>query len=473
MDWILLGKVVVTLFALAGGIATVMRRADWLFCLFLVSTGFGGFYIYAGTIWQPYKVVGLWALSYILFLDQRWIKRLKGPEALLWWASLFWLLIACGLGYLIEAPIEETSLELQGKALRPLVQWYAYASALCLVPLAVLGLACRHARRRLFEVYVVTGAVVCLGGYVQWLSFRMGFEFMPIVRLNGETQIGAFAVGQQVVQRVNSFAGEPKGLGLFLMPLFWIALLGRTAPARERRWWASYWFAAAVGLLIVLTYSTAALIAMVLSAFLMVVLLGSGMRRLLVPLGLLAALGAGFALLSPGAASDGEFLETLRARTVDRLDESLGERLETEALDYMTEEKPYLLPSGLGIGMYSYHLPGLRHAWGVEPIDSGWVTWLLDIGLIGTFLLAGFFAVVFMRSLRRMPGADRGERAHIACILAALLAAACMNAGTGAILQMMLWTGAALAYAPKKHIYASPVRPRSTLSSFVQFRPPV
>lgn len=447
MKWFLIGKVVVALFGLAGAWSVLKRRPDWLLFLFVTGSGFMGFYFPAGTNWTAAKVVGVWLIIYVVFLDHRWMRRLKGLNGDLWWALVFWVLIASALAYVVEAPIKDESYGLQGPALRPLVQLYAYLSSLAIVPLALCVLTSEHMRRRFLDVYAAAGLVLCAGGVVQLASFQLGFDFMPIVRLDGSEQTAQFYYGGEVVKRIYSFSGEPKGLSAFLLPLFFVALVGAVERQRFGRWWSRWWFVCLVGGILLSTYSTSALLAMVIGgAFLGIVVGGFGRKLLLAGIFVSAAflvVTASEDTLVGDSASD--FVSTMRFRTVDRLGDTIDERLETKGLAYVWNDRPDCLAAGLGLGMYTYHIAGLRHSFGIEPIDSGWVTNLLDLGFVGLLLIVAFLGSVLRTALKLMAYIKGVNRVVIACAVAGLLGAAALHAGTGAFTFLMIWSGLVIA----------------------------
>ncbi|MGR9072537.1 MAG: hypothetical protein ACU833_05660 [Gammaproteobacteria bacterium] len=443
MDWILLGKMVVILFALAGAVATLARRPDWLLSLAVASMGFGGFYVAAGTLLFPVKVVSMWVLFYLIFIDRRWIARLRIVGMNCWWLLVVWLVVAGMLGYLIEAPIADVSSGLQSKAFRPVVQIYGYFSTLSLLPLALVALTSDKDQRRFLNRYALSVAVVTLGGYLQLASFSLGFEFMPIVRLNGELQIAQFYFEWQAVQRIYSFAGEPKQLAVFLLPFFFISLVSSTGQALfeyKKEWWANVYVAAGVGLLVILTYSSAALIAMALAALIVILLGELRVRNLVFKMGLVAMFMIVANMVLQGSQGV-DLFESIYERSVGRLEREIDQRFETQALYYLWDENWGLLPVGLGLGMYNYHIPGLVHRMGIEPIDSGWVVVLLDFGLVGACLFAWMLMFLTKNVLAGLNGLVRAERTRILAMYAGLISAVVLNAGTGALPQLMLWSG--------------------------------
>lgn len=447
--------VVAVLWALLSVWAVLKRRPALLALLLLVGLGLGNFGHYAaGTIWFPAKITTYVSLVYVAAVDLRWVTALKRGPGVLWWAVAGSVWLAVVAAVVIGPGDAGAGGGLQGAVLRPIVQGVSYAAFLALLPLGWLVLQERSSIDRLMHGYFGAVAVVTGIAVVQFFVVRAGGTFLPILRpgTSHVSEVAAFSVGGAQIPRLYSVAGEPKALAIFLLPALFgqISLLG-TRRSEGRPWWARPAFAVLVGVVFLLTFSTAALIAFVLGTALLVLFVFPGVRASpLRTAGFGAVILAASLLVVPastggGAASLGEedlVARTLEARTVGQIDRV--QRRELAGLRYVWEERPEALWFGLGPGMYNFHLPDLVHSQGVEPYDSGWVVLLLDLGLVGLSLFAALIAWLLARAVSLLRRRDRARLGFTALAVGGLVGGSVLHLGTGALDVTMLCGGLVL-----------------------------
>ena len=91
--------------------------------------------------------------------------------------------------------------------------------------------------------------------------------------------------------------------------------------------------------------------------------------------------------------------------------------------------------------MYNYHLPLPRHGRGVEPIDSGWVVILMDLGILG--LLFFLFLLNNISKLRNFN--KHYNNIYLNSYLIGAIVAFLAHIGNNALYQIFLFLGLALA----------------------------
>ena len=118
---------------------------------------------------------------------------------------------------------------------------------------------------------------------------------------------------------------------------------------------------------------------------------------------------------------------------------------EAQALQLITIDSPEYLPFGFGLGMYNFHLPGLISSSGIEPIDSGWIVLLMDVGAIGVATLIYIVVKLVASALLRL-NKTRGLGAiTLRSFASALIASCLLHLGSGALPSIMIWIGATTA----------------------------
>ncbi len=441
-------------FMLVGAIFTVRKRPDLLLGAALASFGFGGLWVLAlGSLWMPSKILGLWSLGYVVVIGRHWTKALRGTSATLFLALAFWVLVGCFLAYALPLSAAAPSEGTQGTTFRPAVQLLGYLTALSFVPLALEASRCPGALERILSIYAATAILIAAIGIYQFIALRLGLGFMPIYRPHGfHSEAAAFSVAGQVIYRVYSLAGEPKSLGVFLLPYTIIGIMLAPFPrAVLPAWWNRRVFTALTGTVCVMTYSTALLLALALSFVIAVALVLKGPFRLLVftlfSIMALSLLAGGFPTGSDYETRQTESLgEIIYTRTVDRLAEESAERFEAYALDLLVNVHPENFLTGFGLGMFIFYIPGLIHGSGMEPIDSGWITVMMDIGGIGAAVLVLFIFTISIGVLKSAAVNCDRERILAQAVVGALMGCGALHLGTGALMPIMIWAGICTAF---------------------------
>ena len=435
-------------FFVLGALFTVQRRPDLLLATALASLGFGGLWVVAlGSLWMPIKIIALWSFCYVVVFGRYWLKALRGPAALLLMILAIWIIVSCLLAYTLPLPSETAPSEgTQGTSLRPAVQLLGYLTALSFIPLAIEASRQPGALMRILSIYAASAIAIAAIGIYQFVALRIGLGFMPIYRPHGNhNEAAAFQVAGQVIYRVYSLAGEPKSLGVFLFPYPTIGII--LAPLSRSIlpvWWNRRIFTALTGIVCVMTYSTALLIALAVTCFAALALVLTGPSRYLVftLLGLTALVLWGALADSPYQdTSTGTLIDIVYERTVDRLADEASERLEAYALDLLINVYPGNLLTGFGLGMFVFYIPGLIHGSGIEPIDSGWITALMDVGAIGTGLLVLLVLQISQRTLAGLKKHKKHDQYLARASVGALIGCCALHLGTGALVPMMIWGG--------------------------------
>lgn len=440
--------VVASLFIVAGGLCVIRGRADQLFGLGLVSLGFGNFWIFAlGSIWLPFKIVGIWNFVYIAVASGRKIRETQISLKSIYHILVILTVFGCVLGYTIPVPGELAGTTgTQGAVLRPAIQFLAYLIAFSYFPLAREAARFEGSFERIVDYYAAAAILVALVGLYQFVALKLGLGFMPIYRAQGfeSRSIAAFAYGDAVVQRLYSLAGEPKSLGIFLTPF---VVMGIALAFRERRvfprWWNRKIFFLIAAFVDIMTYSSAVLIALGVIAIALALLDSRGWIRVAAVVAVFAILAGNTVMTGNSANHPQGGVETLEnlvyARTVDRVATEYQERNETAALELLWEHPEYAL-AGVGLGMYPFHLPGLYFGTGIEPIDSGWVVVLMDLGLLGgVFLGLLVWRVIFTALGQASCAPPDAVRLQLSALC--VLANAALLLGTGSFVPLMMWSG--------------------------------
>ena len=449
MNWYLLSYAVLTIFAMAGALAAFARRPDWLLALAVVAPAFGGFNVYAlGTVWFPIKVVTAWCLVFLLGVLISTPSKIQWPGKSLWTVLMIYICLATIVGYIVVPPLAEgTPTGLQSLAMRPAVQAFTYVSLAALVPIAILAVKSHAAAISFWNIYALAAVFSSFVGLTQIIMLSMGVPFMPILRMHGDHSLAAtFSHGGEVVYRLYGFAGEPKALAAFMLPITLASALASCEERAVRPWWGAPHFVCLFMAVTILTFSTAAFIGLAIAVVILVVFVHrlQRYRRRFAQMLLIAALSLG-AIQLLGQNSGGQFdlMGLIEDRSVVRVQDQWLDRPEAAALNYLVFDRPDLSLFGVGLGMFNFHVPGLFWSRGTEPIDSGWIVSLMDLGLVGTILLA----IIIIRSIVSLFLTANFAPRHwglvvLACA-GAMIAAASMHSGWGVFGYLMLYLGIA------------------------------
>ena len=453
MNWEIICKAVLVIFAVASAFALASGRADWLVWLLVAGLSLGNFNWYAGTIIDPPKIVTAFGLVYLALNWGETTGRVRASGGSIIYACSLFVGVSIAAAFLIQRPdIPVRSSGLQSVALRPFVQAYSYCSFLGVFLLVLTALTDKRKISLFCDVYV--GCALCSSAVaaVQLLMLQSGREFMPIMRWNAtHSEMAAFAASGTLVPRLYAFAGEPKNLAAIALPAVFMVL---TALATEgwRPWWARWWVLGVVSSAFLFTFSTAAFISFALGLALLVPVAGSeGAWKLMslyaiVLLLCASAIAIDHVLVSrarrDATTTRPSLVEILYARVVGRVAEEGNDTPEHEGLEYLFEEEPIGLLAGLGPGMFAFHTD---RTWdkGIDPIVSGWVSMLVDLGIAGTGLWLIWLWGICRRNLlwiRATRGRDDFSGTGVV-LLASLGGAICLNAGILAHLFICMFAG--------------------------------
>ena len=267
----------------------------------------------------------------------------------------------------------------------------------------------------LVRTYLWSVAILAVIGWFQIIVwYGTGNNPLPIGALNHwlggstlEVREGTFDFGALAIYRMNSFAGEPRGMGAALvLAMLIIQAIVLTAPRVDARKWGPLWmffFASTLA-----TYST-------LSAFLWAIgtvvevatpwLLGVRLRRSvgqLLATVLVIVVPIGLAVVAAEARGI-PVIDLLSERTVQRIDENGAvEDFDLAIVDYFTAH-PADAILGLGLGnahLYAgdYLLPEFKiYAEGnVFIAKAGYLKTISEIGFVGLLLFVVWYTVLLL-----------------------------------------------------------------------------
>ncbi|MEJ5232954.1 MAG: hypothetical protein WHV64_12195 [Geminicoccaceae bacterium] len=441
MEWEFIAQVFVMATAMATLIVVLLGRSDWLLWLTLFSFGFGGFNVYAAqTVWFPEKIVMFGVLVHVA-IHIRAVLRAASPslrvQLLL---LLIWVAVSLTAINVIEAPLARDYVDgLQGSVWRPFVQAsnYLMYAGLVLLP----GIAIRSANdcKNFWKVALVFAIILVAGGVVQIGLTLLGIPFMPILRFHGEhSLLAAFEYADTVMWRVYSFAGEPKALASFLVPvLAAVAMAG--ASDQSPGWFRSRLLLMGVATILLLTFSSSGLIGFALAVPILQVVIMRSNAGYLFRLGHLFAVLA-IAVLGASVLLGFDVLQLVQFRTVGRLEAEWGERPEREVLEYLFGD-PALLLTGVGPGMIVFHVPGFHYGSGIAPLESGWLTHLAELGIIGLALHFAIVAGAALRARSALPWAPDHAKPFLLAAVGALVGASCVHLGWNVLRLICLFLG--------------------------------
>ena len=446
--------------ALVAGVFCILsRRSEWLLALLIAGTGLAGFKIpFLGIIWSPDKVILLCCLVGVL-TNTTMQQQMVSPRAFGNFAVVVLLVMAWGLvsAILFEAPIDTAGVGLQSKFWRPIVQTYHYATYCCAFVLTASTLCTLPRISRFINRYLAVVIASAVVGYVQLAAYGLGLPFLPIQRGYSESESAVFTnVAGEATYRLYGVAGEPKNLAALLLPVIvaLLVILATRCPRPGLLKWAGAWVLLITPVFF-LTFSTAALLAFAL-AIGGLMLVSTQLKRspliqyffvlgLLSPAALLAASAAGIDL---GQGSEVSYARILFDRTIGRITREGADVPEGRVLFHLLNTQPDSFVTGLGPGMYVFHVPGMIGALGVQPVRSGWLVLLFDYGLIGVAAIAIAVYVLIRRAARKCRAMSTQNQLHYALQIVAmggLLGAACMTAGVATWTSLSLFGGLAWA----------------------------
>lgn len=426
-------------------------KRDWwsLLGLLIVSFGMNSFTALAGTLWFPYKVV---MFPIVIFSFQHstipFARKILTPY-------YFILAISVLTAFVTQPSVPGTTF-LQGPMMRPIVQAYTYASMALMVPFIIWVVNNEERLYKSLHLYYRLSEIAILIGVIHFIFIAAGMEFIPILRPGGEANTeAAFGVQDTSVNRIYGLSGEPKTLATFIFPYVFISLYNYLEKNYNRSRTYHLITLILATLTMIYTFSSAILISSALGIVLIPYLfrrwISSNFVTLISVLVFMAILynQAGQLFTQPSGSPTYEqeeqnlnFKDILYERSFGRVEEEADERFESTALTHIFNETPAFLLTGYGLGMYNYHLPLPKHSRGVEPIDSGWVVILLDLGFLGIFVFLMIFSnILHLRNLNKRFFDNPVLNSYLIGAVAGFLA----HIGNNALYQMFLFLGLALA----------------------------
>jgi hypothetical protein len=428
-------------FGIVGVWTAATGRRHVLVYLLAISLALGAFNLFGlGTTWSPTKLISTVMLADFCLRSWPRLPHARHRMAILG-AFVVALAISLAAAFVFALPASDAP-GLQSQAVRPFVQTYTYLSAIVAAPFAAVTLRTRVKLERAFAVLMYAAVGSSLIGLVQLALVYVGIPFMPILRITGRNSpMAAFSTGGHYIARLYAFAGEPKTLASLLLPALVIGLVAFTGRSRrDLPRWANPALTSLVGLVLILTFSTAAYLALAVSVpFIAVLALRFFPTRAsrtasvaTCAVGLFAATGH---YIQPKAIvrnDDLDLSDVVYARSAGRVGDEWQSRHEYDAALFLAEN-PSALPVGLGPGMYVFHLPDMIDGRIISPIGSGWMAVILDVGLIGFGIILVWLLRLIAAAWRAAAAAkrrrDRDAVWLLVALIAALVSAASLYAG--------------------------------------------
>ncbi len=435
MDYHKLSEYIIILFLVLSLFYTITKRYHLLLILFVLGIGVGGFSIYWGTVWAPYKIVSIFILLVVLY-NWRTSKKNKYFKILI---ALF--ILSFSIALYTSTKFENPDMPLlQQSFLRPFVQLFTYVSIASLIPFSFMAIKSTKELENFLKRYYLIVEFVMLFAVLQYITYKLGYDFMPILRPNVvDSPTAAFDYGGQLVTRLYGVTGEPKALSAFIFPYFFI-LLYTFFQGKYNKNYFYHLISILISLFIVINaFSSAVLISLAVGLILSSIIWFKSNLGFFIPLILLSIViqvinPSTYSLVKGTNASSTSLSDYIYFRTIDRLDQVGEKRIDYVAIKYLFEDKPEATFTGFGMGMYPYYL-NLGGEYGIEPIDSNWVVILLDFGIIGIFVFLYFLYKVFR--LLKYKAFNRSVNYNT--YLIALLSAYVLGMGVGSYLYIILF----------------------------------
>ncbi len=241
--------------------------------------------------------------------------------------------------------------------------------------------------RERFEYFVrcgkFTALLYCLYGLYQYIAYKSNLPLTGIIRNNivdrGIEEVALFRLGEDMIFRINSFAGEPKAFASFLVLLF-VFIISQYLTREKRFDQNTVIVCILISLCYYMTYSTSAYFTMLGVVVLFLLCKDISEFRVVFVLSGIAAI---FYFIW------GDVLEeVIKVRLLDRI-EGEQDLPVTVTMNYLLENPRFLI-AGLGSGGVSFYLAeiigGLARMKAFTP-NIGIVYMLSEGGIIGLVLL--------------------------------------------------------------------------------------
>ncbi|MBO4428235.1 MAG: hypothetical protein J5771_07140 [Bacteroidales bacterium] len=438
MFWLLFRYSVFAFFVLMAFWYTAKHKHLELLCLYFWAIGFANCFVYLGTIWNPAKMVSLFMIWCILTHEKQ-----RPPEHKGLYNSFFSLYVVVVLMSNIVAMLTERNLLLvedSSPIARVLLQDFSYLTMGVLLFYGNL-LDYRFAPK-VYKSYCTAVEVSIVIGLVHLVFNALGLTFMPIMRISQSALFDAADsvkahFGEQTMLRVYAFAGEPKGLGFYLVPYLLMSITG-IVSGKTRGSMARQIIFLLLGLFVLLnTFSSSAIIAFFLSLpFVLFYATGKFARRAMIGLVAIMAISAPFIIKHAALPSKDEgtgFAQALFDRTFKRgVDELSSGRQEVNIMETYMEGNFSQLLFGWGMGQYSFHVEkSFTENGDLRTVQSGIVHAVADFGLMGLVL----YVILGFALIKALVRSSKGERT-----LPKLFAMAAFTSYMGSLMYGSLFT---------------------------------
>ncbi|WP_262148714.1 hypothetical protein [Chryseobacterium foetidum] len=398
MIWFLLQQIGFFIFLLLTIKFVIQKRHESLLILYFFGLVFGTCFYFAITIWSPSKVVSIGMLVSMLRFDAKKddkILIIKIIAILL----LILIIVSSLIALILPGPLPASVNPIQ----RLLIQDFGYLTAILLLFYGS-GLK-RGFATRIFPKYCIAVEIAIITGLIHYIFNKIGVEFAPILRTDGinENKEVVANFGGDIVQRIYGFAGEPKNFGFLVAPYLVMSFFSYFRGIIRVNS-AYHLIFLALGFFVVQqTYSSSALITVILSIAGLLVFYKLNIRPKLVGI-VIIIIGSllSYSFLKESVDVDvnnNSFWSALENRTFGRAQDELeNDRQEVIIWETFTEDKTIYQLFGYGIGQYSFHVPGQIEKNTIIPVQSGLVVTLVDLGFVGAlfYVLYGCLIIFYL-----------------------------------------------------------------------------
>ncbi|MFN2578335.1 MAG: O-antigen ligase family protein [Pyrinomonadaceae bacterium] len=429
------------------------------------------FWIEIGTRWTPAKIVPFLLILGLLartFVGKPTLAFGSIPKwAVILFATLvFSTVFNMELAGLAPAQNLDNSRILQSPQWRASIQVVSYAVIFLYYVVPKASLKKLESFPTFFRVYLWASTSLCVYGIYQLFAYYNDLPFRGVIYAPGVEGLGSFDVLGATIPRLNSLANEPKQLSLFLLPSIVILILVKTRAVKTLHskffgWWNLLLHCFVCGF----TFATSAFFAVPLIVLAVSVLVLKRTTRRALQFALVFVLVGAFAV-----ASLAQVLKNVQVEAVP-VEDVLAERtirmLEQRRLDHIVfqylADNPRYFFLGMGPGNYSFVVDDegapLFGAHGIDPIDSGLLTLLADVGVVGlvAVLLLALKPVWANFILRLHLLKANPLRADVILLSSALsVTALCQMPFVGALPHLLMFAGVAGAAAKANRRLSNP-----------------
>ncbi len=385
MNWILTAQIINIIIFFISLYFLMIKRPEMLLPALFAGISLNGFNFLLGTLWYPFKIVNIFIFLFVIFklLPENIDRKTYNLFSLVFFLAL--------INALFNLPDQKINTGLlQGPLLRPIVQLYTYFSTFSLIVFMPYILKNDKLFLKTDKYYMRFSEFMIFVGLVHFIFIELNMDFMPILRSHGEhSKLAKFSADGIIMNRVYGFAGEPKHLGTYLLPYFFISFYKYLKGIVNRNPLYHKITLLLSLFVIVQTYSSAVLIGLfvgLILGFLLKFYFFKERKIKQAVFFLFLFLSVGTILINRGNNYQNvSFLEFLEARTIGRVETEIDERPESLALENLIDKSAFPL-MGFGPGMYVFAIKGLVFDSGISNINSGWVVILSDLGIPGVLL---------------------------------------------------------------------------------------